>query len=207
MAEVEPTSLDWMLRARIAEAQGRLEEALHHLKHIAETDANSPQAWLKAGQIELALRHARAAEAAFQRSLALDPSQIRPYRELAYLYALQRRKAECDAQFRALAKLTTLDAVLAFGWCQNFCRLWDPRESGEVLRGFLAADPDDRSSRLALAISHLLSNQRDEAESVLGLCRIPTPKPARSASSSPWSAARLRPPRSWRERGPTTTHD
>jgi predicted Zn-dependent protease len=166
-AEVKPTSLDWMLRARIAEAQGRLEDALLDLKHIPDADAVSPQAWLKAGQIELALRHARAAEQALQRSIELDPTQIRARRELAYLYALQRRKADCDAQFRALAKLTPFDAVLAFGWCQNHCRLWDPRESGEVLQGFLAADPDDRWSRLALAISHILKNEREDAENVL----------------------------------------
>ncbi len=45
--------LDWMLRARIAESQGRLVEALAHLKHIPDSDLISSQAWLKAGQIEL----------------------------------------------------------------------------------------------------------------------------------------------------------
>src|SRR5439155_24537627 len=33
-AEIAPTALDCMLRARIAEAQGRVEEALDHLKQI-----------------------------------------------------------------------------------------------------------------------------------------------------------------------------
>ena len=58
-ADHEPTPLDWMLRARIAESQGRLVEALGHLKHIPDSDLFSSQAWLKAGQIELA-RHNRA---------------------------------------------------------------------------------------------------------------------------------------------------
>src|SRR5436309_768767 len=62
-AEIAPTSLDWMLRARIAESQGRLAEALDHLKQIPDSDSIAAQAWLKTGQIELARGRARAAEA------------------------------------------------------------------------------------------------------------------------------------------------
>ena len=40
-AEVAPTSLDWMLRARIAEAQSRPEQALDYLKHIPDSDSIS----------------------------------------------------------------------------------------------------------------------------------------------------------------------
>src|SRR4051794_4788769 len=37
--EVAPTALDWMLRARIAESQGRPADALDYLKKIPDTDA------------------------------------------------------------------------------------------------------------------------------------------------------------------------
>ena len=57
-ASAMPSSLDWMLRARVAEAQGRPDVALDQLKHIPDSDAIAAQAWLKAGQIELA-RHRR----------------------------------------------------------------------------------------------------------------------------------------------------
>jgi tetratricopeptide (TPR) repeat protein len=166
-AQVEPTPLDWMLRARIAESQGRLLEALDHLKKIPDSDPISSQAWLKAGQIELARHNARAAEAALHRSLALNSDQIQPYRELAYLYTVQRRREECDAQFRALAKRMPLDYVLAFGWCQNFCRIWDPSEGCRVLSRFLEFNPDDRISRIALAINLRVANRLDEARSTL----------------------------------------
>ena len=102
-AKTTPTPLDWMLRARIAEAQQKFDLALEHLKKIPDSDATAGQAWLKAGQIELARHHLRASEAAFLRSLALDPEIIQVNRELAYLYALERRKKEADVQFRALA--------------------------------------------------------------------------------------------------------
>jgi predicted Zn-dependent protease len=168
VAEVEPTPLDWMLRARIARAQGRTAEALEHLKHIPDSDPISAKSWLLTGQLELGRNHSKAAEAAYLRSLALDPNQIQPHRELAYLYALQRRKADCDAQFRSLAQLTNLDDILVFAWCQNYCGIWDPKEASKLLRGFLAEDPDDRWSRLALATSCRLTNQHEEVEKVLG---------------------------------------
>jgi predicted Zn-dependent protease len=163
----KPTPLDWMLRARIAESQGQLVQALAHLKHIPDTNEIGSQAWLKAGQIELTRHNARGAESALRRSLALNPDQIQAFRELAYLYAVQRRRDECDAQFRALAKLMPLDYVLAFAWCQNYCRIWDPDEACRVLEGFVAFDPDDRLSRLALATNLRLAHRLDEAEAAL----------------------------------------
>jgi tetratricopeptide (TPR) repeat protein len=166
-SEVAPTSLDWMLRARIAESEGRLADALDHLKQIPDSDPIGAQAWLMAGQIELARYHSRAAEEAYYRSVALGPDQVQGYRELAYLYAIQRRKAECDAQFRALAKRMPLDYVLAFAWGQNYCGIWDPNGARKVLSPFLAADPADRWSRLALAYSYRLTYEPEQAEAVL----------------------------------------
>jgi tetratricopeptide (TPR) repeat protein len=162
-----PTSLDWMLRARIAEAQGRLADALDALKKIPDKDPVGAQAWLKAGQIELATRQSKAAEAAYLRSLTIDCDQVQPHRELAYLYAIQLRHDECDAQFRAIGRLAAMDHVLAFGWCQNYTRIWDPRAPRETLTGFITKDPTDRLSRLALATSFQLSAEYPRVETTL----------------------------------------
>jgi tetratricopeptide (TPR) repeat protein len=167
-AAAQPTPLDWMLRARIAESQGRLVDALSFLKHIPDSDPVGSQAWLKAGQVELARHNARGAESAFLRSLKLNPDQIQAYRELAYLYAVQRRRDDCDAQFRALAERMPINYVLAFAWCQNYLGIWDPNEGSRTLSRFVAFDPDDRWSRLALATNYRLANLLDQAESVLG---------------------------------------
>jgi tetratricopeptide (TPR) repeat protein len=166
-SEVASTPLDWMLRARIAESRGRLAEALNALKHIPDSDAIGAKARLKEGQIERARGHASAAQAAYRRSLALDPALIQARRELAYFSALQLRYQECDAEFRALARRMPLDYVLAFAWCQNFCRIWDPYEARKALTRFVAGDPTDRWSRLALATSYRLSTEFDEADKVL----------------------------------------
>lgn len=166
-AEVSPTSLDWMLRARIAEAQGHLGEALGFLDRIPDSDPIAAQARLKAGQIELERKHPRKAEAAYLRVLELDPNQIQAYRELAYLYALLRRNKECDAIYHRLAERKDLDHILAFAWCQNTCQLWDPEGARKVLIGFLAEDPTDRVARLALATSYQITNELSEAEKTL----------------------------------------
>jgi tetratricopeptide (TPR) repeat protein len=166
-AEVTPTALDWMLRARVAEAEGRPDEALAHLQHIPDSDPFAAQAWLKAGQIELARHRARAAEAAYRHALALNPDQIQSHRELAYLYAVQRRRAECDAQFRALDRLMPLDHTLAFAWSQNDCDLWDVPGARNVLIPFIAQDPADRDSRVALATGYARTNDLDQAEAAL----------------------------------------
>jgi tetratricopeptide (TPR) repeat protein len=166
-ALVEPIPLDWMLRAQIAESQGALEQALDCLKRIPDSDSIGARARLKAGQIEKARHNARRAEAEFRRSIELDDAQTQPYRELVYLYALGRRKTECDAQFRALVRLMTFDYVMAFAWGQNDCDVWDPNEAISVLVDIVANDPADRLSRLALATNYRLINQFAQAEATL----------------------------------------
>jgi tetratricopeptide (TPR) repeat protein len=165
--KVAPTPLDWMLRARIANAQKNFDLALEHLKKIPDSDQTSAQAWLLAGQIELARHHLRASEAAFLRSHALDPAIIQVNRELAYLYALERRKKEADVQFRVLAERVPPDHVIAFAWCQTFCGIWDPSEPRAPLSQAVAFDPEDRWSRLALASSFQLTTELDQAEATL----------------------------------------
>ena len=152
---------------RVAEAQGRPDDALQHLGQIPDSDDIAPQAWLKAGQIELARHHARAAEAAYLHALALKPDQVQSHRELAYLYAVQLRKADCDAQFRALNRSIPLDYSLAFAWCQNYCGIWDVPGVRKVLIPIVVADPTDRRSRLALATNYAMTNEPNEAESSL----------------------------------------
>ena len=166
-ALVEPIALDWMLRAQIAETRGGLDQALEYLKRIPDSDSIGARAWLKAGQIEKGRHNARSAEAAFRRSIELDPDQTQAYRELVYLYALERRKAECDAQFRTLARLMTFNYVMAFAWGQNDCEIWDPNEAIPVLKAIVANDPADRFSRLALATNYRLTNEFAEAEATL----------------------------------------
>ena len=167
-AELAPaTALDWLLRSRIAKTRGRVEQALEALRQVPDADPLAGEARLQAGRIELDRDHARAAEDAMLRTLTLDPARTLAYRELAYIYAIQHRRAECSAQFRALNARIPVDAKLAFVWTQNECSLWDPEETRGRLERFVRADPNDRRSRLALAESLLALRRPDDADRVL----------------------------------------
>ncbi|WP_165219163.1 tetratricopeptide repeat protein [Aquisphaera insulae] len=159
-----PTALDWMLRARIARAQDRNEDALGYLERIPDSSAIASKARLFAGQILIGRHQARLAERAFLRSLELEPSQIQPYRELISIYTFQQRKKECDALFRELTRFAKLDNVLAFAWSQNECGLLDPKEAIGILRECVEADPEDRVSRLALARTSLSTHAHQDVQ-------------------------------------------
>ncbi len=161
------TALDWLLRSRIAKGRGKVEQALEALRQVSDDDPLAGEVNLQIGRIELDRDRARVAEDAMLHALSLDPARTMAHRELAYVYAIQHRRTDCSAQFRALNMRLPVDAKLAFVWTQNDCSLWDPKETRDRLERFVEADPNDRRSRLALAESLLALHLPDEAEDVL----------------------------------------
>jgi tetratricopeptide (TPR) repeat protein len=106
-------------------------------------------------------------EALFLEALRLDPQLAPARRELIILYALQARRADLNAQYRALAELEPLDYDEVFFWMNSFENLWVNNAIRSDVERFLAADPEDRLSRLALAGVCLRSNQLEESEALL----------------------------------------
>ena len=121
-----PTPEDWMLRAQLAMARGRVDAALADLAKIPDAHELAPQARLRAGQLELRRNRLRAAEEAFLAASRLDPNLVQARRELIYIYGMQGRRAELDAQFRALAKLTPLTFDNALHWGLMSHESWQP---------------------------------------------------------------------------------
>ena len=64
---------------------------------------------------------------------------------------MQLRRRELSAEFMALAKITELTFDNVFHWCLLRNNSWEPGEAVASLASYVAADPGDRSSRLALA--------------------------------------------------------
>src|SRR5205823_4368456 len=90
-------------------------------------------------------------EAALLKALARDQKLVPARRLLVYLYGTQDRRAELLEQFAALAEIGPLSFDLIHHWCLSRGPIGDPAELRADLERFVANDPEDRPSRLALA--------------------------------------------------------
>jgi tetratricopeptide (TPR) repeat protein len=148
-------------------ARNRTEEALADLSRVPDAHRMGAQARLLAGQLELRRDRARVAEEAFRAALRIDPALLQAHRELIYIYGVQLRRAELNAEFLALSRLTDLTFKNVFDWCLLRNNSWEPDEAVAYLTRFVAADPKDRWSRLALAENYLRLGMWDDAESTV----------------------------------------
>jgi lipopolysaccharide biosynthesis regulator YciM len=163
----KPTPLDCVLRAQYTWARDQPNQALAELAQVPEEHYMGARARLLAGQIELRRDRVRYAEESLRAALRIDPALVQAHRELIYILGMQLRRAELNAQFLALSKLTGLKFENVFHWCLLRNNSWDPREQVETLTRYVTADPSDRFSRLALAENYRRLGLFDEVESAL----------------------------------------
>lgn len=147
----EPVALDWFLRARVALARGRNDEAIADLEHVPDGHNVAARARLLAGQIELTRKRVRRAEDWFQKAIQLDPKHIQARKELVFIHGLQHRLDELNREYTTLSELTALTYEEIRHWCLAINPEAVPDQTVDVLRSWVEADPDDRWSRLALA--------------------------------------------------------
>ena len=163
----DPTPMDRMARALVAEALGRGEAALAELARIGGDDPLVPLAELRAGRIERNRANLRRAEGHFLAALGRDPTLAQARNELAYIYNVQLRLDEMDAQMDALSRLDALGFDSLLHWSKTRNVTWNPASDCEALARSVAADPGDRRSRLALADGLRQLGRRDEADAIL----------------------------------------
>jgi len=145
-----PTAEDWILQAQVSAAAGRDELALEAIDHVSSEHPLAAQLAYMAGRIERHRGRLRFAEAAYRRAIQLDRRMVEAHKELVYLFGIQLRRREVDAEFRALSRLTALSHHDLFTWCYTHFSSWAPDVTAD-LESFIKADPLDRHSRLALA--------------------------------------------------------
>jgi tetratricopeptide (TPR) repeat protein len=162
-----PTADDIALRAELEFGRGRVDQAVTLLTATPESDPKAGRSRLVAGQIEMTRDRAVPAEALFLEAIRLDPSLTQARRELILLYAMQARRADLNVQFRALAELEPLDFDDVFLWTNSLEDRWVNDLIRPHLERFLAADPLDRVSRLALAAVVLRAGNLDNCEALL----------------------------------------
>jgi predicted Zn-dependent protease len=162
-----PTPVDRYLRAEVAQARKADDRALAELAAIPDDHPVAPLARLRAGQIEIRLGRARPAEADFRATLRLLPRGVQPRKELVIIYNIQHRQAELDAMLAELMDLDALDFAYILHWTKTRNTVWNPRGDLPALERFVAADPEDRWSRLSLAEALRRMDRLAEAERTL----------------------------------------
>jgi predicted Zn-dependent protease len=162
-----PTPVDCFLRAEVDVGRNRPDAALAELAAIPDDHPLGPLARLRIGQIQIRRRLTRPAEAAFLASLRLFPRGVQPRKELAYIYNIQHRQAELDAVLGALLDLDALDFAYVLHWTKTRNTVWNPSGDLAALENFVAADPEDRWSRLALVEALRRLDRLEEAERIL----------------------------------------
>jgi tetratricopeptide (TPR) repeat protein len=171
-----PTPLDTFLRAQIALARNEPDQALAALAVVPDDHYMGSQARLLAGQIELRRDRARVADDLLLAALRIDPALIQAHRERIYVLGMQERRAELNAEFRALSSLSELTADNVWHWCLLRNNSWEPREAIATLGQYVAADPLDRWSRLALADNYRRMGLHTTAESILAVLPAEDPE-------------------------------
>jgi predicted Zn-dependent protease len=163
----QPTPLDWFLRAQLAVARDRPDQAIDYLSRVPDDHYMAAQARMLAGQIELRRHRLRLGEQALHAAIVLDPALVQAHRELIFIYGLQLRRSELNTEFVALSSLSELTFKEARDWCMLHVESWDPSEAARLLAECVAADPRDRWSRIALAENYRRMGLLNEAESAL----------------------------------------
>ncbi len=163
----QPNAADRMLRGQLAVARERPDEALAELARVPDDSPLAPQARLLAGQVELRRNRFRFAEEAFRAAVRIDPALVRAHRELIYIYGYQLRRDGLDEEFLALSRVTDLRDKELFHWGLLKNDSWEPSEAADVLARSLAADPDDRWTRPALAENQRKMGHLEESEATL----------------------------------------
>ena len=163
----ERTPLDWFLLAQLEMARNNNDQALEDLKRVPDDHYMAAQARMLAGQTELRRDRVKLAEELFHAAIKLDPRLVQAHRELIYIYGMQLRRAELNDEFTALSKLSELTFDNAFHWGLLRNNSWEPGEAITTLARYVAADPTDRWSRLALAENYRRMDRFDDAESII----------------------------------------
>jgi tetratricopeptide (TPR) repeat protein len=158
-------ALDWILQSKVDRALSRPEAALAALRHIPDSDPLAPLARYSEGHIALFdLHRAQVAEAALRRAVQLDPKSDEARQKLCQLYYILSLKAEFAAQFRAREAMGQVSFDHVYRACVIIRSGDETRQIIEKLREFVAADPSDRRSRLALANELRKLNRMEEAQ-------------------------------------------
>jgi cytochrome c-type biogenesis protein CcmH/NrfG len=165
-----------LLRGQLARESGNLDQALASWQRVPDVpEADGSKARYLEGALHIDKGEARKGERLLLRSVELNASYLPPRELLLQLYVLQQRPADIRQQLLALREYRPwpMEELLLFSLARN--EIENADASQPRLEKFVADDPDDIPSRLALAKCQATQGHDDEAVDLLrsGLQRQP----------------------------------
>ncbi|HEY2249859.1 MAG TPA: FG-GAP-like repeat-containing protein, partial [Planctomycetaceae bacterium] len=118
------------------------------------------------GKLFLEAHRARDAEAAFLKSIEVHPDYLQPHEWLLKLYGAQLREEETTRELHAIGRFRPLTFTELY---ESIGRrpVQGERQLVSRLEKYIAADPDDLHSLMALARFHIWDDQHRTAEALL----------------------------------------
>jgi tetratricopeptide (TPR) repeat protein len=166
LAAIRPLSAsERLLRAQALRELGRIADAVAALDGEPGEAVASIEA--AQGSLEIERFHLRDAEAALQRALRYDMGLKQARRDLIDIYAAQGRGPEVSAQIAILAGMQDLTFSDLYLWTLGRREDATSARTVAALERAIAADPDDRHSRLALVAGLRHLGQLDAAFAIL----------------------------------------
>ena len=147
---LDPNFADATLnRALLLEAMGRIEEARAGFRAMTQLRPNDSRGWTGAGALELAAGDLAAAASAYERALAIAPTNPIAANGVARV-AMQRGEADALARYEDALRLSPGDRNLIRDMTELRCARGEP-DALEPLAEAVRAAPEWLSGQLALA--------------------------------------------------------
>lgn len=157
-----------LYRGQLIRDQGDPKAALADWRRVPDEPARigGTARYLEA-TVLLELHRAREAERLLLRAAALHPTYLQPRERLLELYVAQLRRSDILRQLDQIAKLRPLtlnELVLQATAGERFRPV---NEGASLMREFVARDPDDLTSAIALALYRMDADEHVEAADLL----------------------------------------
>ena len=141
--------------------------AITALKYAVSLDSTFSRAWIELGWVYSAAADKTSALNAFQKAVEADPSQIVPYKILAYDYAFLGNRDDAIATWQKLKNVAPDDPDLAPNLGGLYMAAKRYPEATSLFEAAAKANPSDAFAQLRLGMVRLRSNNTDQGMEVM----------------------------------------
>jgi tetratricopeptide (TPR) repeat protein len=137
------------------------------LKYAVSLDSTFSRAWIELGWVYSAAADKSSALNAFQKAVEANPSQIVPYKILAYDYAFLGNRDDAIATWQKLKNIAPDDPDLAssLGWLYVAEKRYP--EATSLFEAAAKTNPSDAFAQLRLGMVRLRSHNKDQGMQVM----------------------------------------